>query len=153
MPGGGPVAPTRHRTQPRQRLGEQLLAAHVITAEQLRGALDVHAQSGVRVGQALASLGYVEEEALAAALAQQAGVPYVDLRTATPDTAAARLLPKELERERGILPLHTRGRAVVVACTDLPDEAEMRAVERALGRPLQTVMVTESAFDDALNQV
>src|SRR5215207_4345614 len=104
-PGAAPTAS--------KRLGEQLLAAAAITPEQLEDGLRLHSQAGVRLGQALTNLGFTSEATIATALTEQVGVPFVDLETVRLDPSLARLLPKEVERERGILPIAEDGDEVV----------------------------------------
>ncbi|MBI2756015.1 MAG: glycosyltransferase [Chloroflexi bacterium] len=141
----------QRRVYASKSVGERLLESGTITRQQLARALAVHDQSGIRVGKALVNLGFIAEDELASTLAQQADLPFVDLRAAEPDEAAARMLPKEMERARGVLPLYDDGERVVVACTDLPEAVGIDDVIAVLGRPVQPVIVTETAFDDALN--
>ncbi len=158
---GRPVRPfvaTRRAVELAQRrvyatksIGEFLAQRGTITQAQLRRALDVHDMAGVRLGQALVNLGFVAEEELCAALAEQAGLPFFDLHAVAPDPDLAALLPMELQRTRGVIPLYDDGEAIVVACDDLPEACGLDEIEPLLGRPLRPVIVTESALDEALN--
>ncbi|MBI3980282.1 MAG: glycosyltransferase [Chloroflexi bacterium] len=147
------VEATHRRVYVRRSLGERLLAAGAITQDQLDRALRLHTQTGVRVGKSLVSLRFISEEELGAILAEQAGVPFVDLRAAEPDLTVACLLPADTARGRGILPLYDDGLAVIVACTDLPEAVGLDEIARQIGRAVQPVIVAESAFDEALNRV
>ncbi|MBS0507008.1 MAG: Flp pilus assembly complex ATPase component TadA [Proteobacteria bacterium] len=63
--------------EPRQRLGELLLAVHKLSRSDLERALEVQRSMGGRLGALLISLGLVSELDVYAALARQAGLPLV----------------------------------------------------------------------------
>lgn len=141
----------QRRVYASKSIGERLLQTGVITQDQLQRALRVHDRAGVRIGKALVNLGFVAEDELAVALAEQAGLPFYDLAGVEPDREIAQLLPMDLERERGILPILDDGDAIVVACADLPEACGVEDAEARIGRRLQPVIVTESSFDAALD--
>ena len=135
-------------------IGERLLQAGLISRDDLDRALALHDTSGVRLGQALTSVGCVTAEELAFFLAEQSGLPYYDLAGMEPDLEVARLLPAPLDGEHRYLPLYRDGATVVVATPDplAPDEA--RQVSGQLGGlDVRQVVVTEPAFHAALDQV
>jgi len=140
---------TLHR--PKERLGEVLLETTTLTQEQLRPALDLHRREGVRIGQSLVSLDLVSEEQVAAALARQASLPYINLAQVALDGAAARRLPEEVARERRVLPLYDDGDVTVLACAEEPIPPLLSQVEGLLGRPVRPVMVADGALEQALD--
>ncbi|MDE3193250.1 MAG: glycosyltransferase [Chloroflexota bacterium] len=147
------VEVAQRRAYARPSVGERLIEVGVITREQLERALEVHDRTGVRVGAALVSLGSVTELELAAAIAEQADLPFVDLRSAEPDPDVARLISPENARELGVLPLWDDGDSIAVACAEQHDAASLAAIPGLAGRTLRPVVVTEAALDDALNAV
>ncbi len=140
---------TLHR--PKERLGEVLLETTALTQEQLRSALDLHRREGVRIGQSLVSLDLVGEEQVAAALAQQAGLPYTSLARVALDAAVARRLPEEVARERRVLPLYDDGEAAVLACAEAPIPPLLSQMEGLLGRPVRPIIVADGALEQALD--
>ncbi len=134
----------------KERIGEMLLKTSALTHEQLHHALDLHQREGVRVGQVLVNLDFVNEEQLADALAGQAALPYVDLRAVDVQDVVARRLPEELARERRVLPLYDDGDAVVVACVEAPDPPLIAEVRGHLARPVRPVIVTDVALEQTL---
>jgi len=137
--------------RPKERLGEVLLETTALTQEQLRPALDLHRREGVRIGQSLVSLDLVSEEQVAAALARQAGLPYINLAQVALDGAVARRLPEEVARERRVLPLYDDGEATVLACAEEPIPPLLSQVEGLLGRPARPVIVADAALEQALD--
>ena len=79
-------------------LGQLLVDGRVLTAEQLHHALEVKESTGKRLGEVVVDLGFTTERAIAAALAEQYELEYVDLDGLTVDRAAVALLPEKLAR-------------------------------------------------------
>jgi len=136
---------------PKERIGEVLCETAALSPDQFQHALDLHRREGVRIGQALVSLDAVSEEQLAAALARQAHLPYVDLPHIVPDEAVARRLSEGVARERRVLPLYDDGDATVLACAEVPIPPLLAEVEGHLGRPVRPVIVADAALEQALD--
>src|ERR1700712_4161062 len=62
-----------------QRLGDILLARGAVNAEKLAAALSDQKAFGGKLGRTLVELGYVDEDTLVGALAEQLGLEAVDL--------------------------------------------------------------------------
>jgi type IV pilus assembly protein PilB len=106
----------------RRRMGEILLAAGVIEAEQLAEALEMQREPqhrGRRLGQVLALLGHATEREIAVSLAQTLGLEHVDLARVVPDADVVRLLPQHIVERTGAIALdrHPDG-ALIVASSD-----------------------------------
>ena len=117
VPQGG--APARHR------LGEQLVAAGTITAEDLKQALAFQADHGGRLGGILVRMGSLSEDALYAALAEQWGVDrlsHAALDSAAVQEGLAEIgLPAAWMLGRRVLPWRTADGLWHVASDDLLD--------------------------------
>lgn len=101
-----------------RRLGDRLLAAGLITAEQLQQALEVQQRTRGFLGQILVDLGFVSAEAIGNMLAGDLGVTYVDLLRVQPDPEAVKLLPEDIVRSTQAIPLRVRGNVIEVAMAD-----------------------------------
>jgi type IV pilus assembly protein PilB len=99
-------------------IGNVLLARGVINSEQLAKAIDLQRQSGRPLGRLLVKTGMVSERELARAVAQQWGLPYVDLADRTIDPETARLLPAYLAQRHGVIAVDHRPGRLVVAMAD-----------------------------------
>ncbi len=104
-------------------IGQTLLAARLIGADQLRIALHEQQQRRQPLGRLLVELGFVSESALRDVLAASAGRPCAELAGMLADPAALALVPAELARRHRLLPLafDAAGRQLVVALADLND--------------------------------
>ena len=100
------------------RLGERLLAHHVISEAQLRHALEIQPQSARPLGRVLVDLGVLDEDRLTAVLGEHLDVPVVDLRRQAVDAEVARLVPEEFARRHVVLPIGRRNGDLGVAMAD-----------------------------------
>jgi type IV pilus assembly protein PilB len=101
-----------------QFLGEMMLAAGAITAEQLREAMTMHRTSSVKIGEALLKLGHVDEATLARFLAKQQGMPFVDLDKGKIADAVIARVSKEIALQQEVLPVMEKDRKLFVAVDD-----------------------------------
>ncbi|HVA30610.1 MAG TPA: GspE/PulE family protein [Gaiellaceae bacterium] len=86
-------------------LGSLLVRDGLISTEQLEYALAEKEQSGRRLGEILVSHDWVPAAELARLLAEQHGLEYLDLATASVDPAALSLLPEKYARRYEALPI------------------------------------------------
>jgi Type II secretion system (T2SS), protein E, N-terminal domain len=132
-----PVPPTaplgRASAPPRPRLGDLLLAKGMITDSQLEEALAESFAAGDLLGRVLLRHQWIFEDELARTLAEQLGIPYVNLRHAGLDNAVARLVPFEFGMRFAAVPVCFRGDRVRVAFADPSDEPAQQAMKARVG--------------------
>ncbi|HLH72657.1 MAG TPA: glycosyltransferase [Chloroflexota bacterium] len=142
------AAARRHLGQ--RYLGDFLIERGLITPDELERALDLARRTGVRLGCALRSLGFISDDQLTFYLAEQFQLPYFDLAGVQIDPSVAYLLPETWEREHGILPLSRSGDWLTVAITDPLDREGIAFVGRETGLQVEPVLATESELEAAL---
>jgi len=90
----------------RKKLGEILVGAGLVSAEQLETALGMQKGAGKRIGEMLIDNGFAKEEDVAKALAKQFGLKYVDVsKEEIAEKVDLSLLPNDLIKKHLILPL------------------------------------------------
>lgn len=124
------------------RLGTLLVNAGVLSERQLQHALEIHASSGRRLGRVLVGLGYATQAEILSALAQQMGVPHVELQDLTPDPAAVGLVPQDMARRYTLLPLEQVDGSLVVAMADPQNVLAIDDVRMVTGRRIRPVMAS-----------
>jgi type IV pilus assembly protein PilB len=102
----------------RQKLGECLVQAGLISADDLRIALAEHKRSGEHLGAVLARTKLATEEQIAKALASQLGFPYVNLFENPPDPSAAALIALDGARKHVCVALSLEKNLLTVAMAD-----------------------------------
>ncbi len=150
----GSAAPLRldhgyfeHEVRP--MLGSILVQKGWITHERLDAALEEVKVTGMRLGETLLARGWLFEPELAAALADQAGLRYVDLVRHPLDPTAARLLPLEVARRMFVVPVRFLESGRIEVAVGDPADVDVDLLERVLGRGVDLVVGERSAIQDA----
>lgn len=124
----------------RRPLGRILVAQGVITEEQLVTAL-VQRARGLKLGSALVHDGLITALQLAAAVAEQSGIPWEETDTLSLDRNVIEQLPGDLAVHYAVLPLREQGRTLVLASEAELDPVAAAALTRKLKRPVDYVIV------------
>lgn len=141
------LATTKREASLRQRLGERLLGANLVSAEELEQALRIQAQNGSRIGEVLIDLGLIGEEALLPFVAQQFDVPAARLREGLIDPACLPLLPVEFLRSRRVLPLFLVRGELTVAMAEPDDLLLIDEIEQLTGLLVRPAFAFEHSID------
>jgi type IV pilus assembly protein PilB len=130
-----PSAGARREKAPDAKpLGELLVSAGAITAEQLAEALLRQSDADVRLGDLLVQEGLLDERHLVAALAEQYGLPVVDLRRQAPTPEALALIPESLARGLMAVPIRrTSDDGLDIAVSDPARSGLTEELARASG--------------------
>jgi hypothetical protein len=130
----------------RPQLGALLLDKGLITHQQLDEALAARA-AGELLGETLVRLGFIFEDELARVLAEQSGVPFVNLDTIPVDPTAAAVLPRRVGESLPALPIRfTPEGSLVVAVADPTDEALLPELQSAIRCPIVLSVATGSSI-------
>ncbi len=134
------------------RLGEILVKDKLITAEQLKQALDYQKQHGGRLGSCLVKLGLVSDEDITAVLSRQYGVPSINLKFYEVDPAVIKLIPQETAIRYQIVPLSRVGSTLTIAMTDPTNVFAMDDIKFMTGFNVEPVVASESAIGEAIHK-
>jgi hypothetical protein len=96
----------KERKIPRPKLGSILMKNALVTRDQLDEAIRLQntTRKG-RIGEWLLQLGFVEEHQITAALAQQCGLPLINLKNSNPSSEAVRMVPGKVAKSAGLIPV------------------------------------------------
>jgi type IV pilus assembly protein PilB len=133
-----------------ERLGDLLVAAGVITKEQLHEALAVQRTRRRRLGRVLVEMGMATEEQIVSALAVQLGVERVHLSDHAPDPEVSRLIPHAVAKRHMILPLRRHAGRLRVAMSNPLDVVGIDYVRARAGCPVDTLIATETEVSRAI---
>ncbi|MDA8156347.1 MAG: type IV-A pilus assembly ATPase PilB, partial [Actinomycetota bacterium] len=132
------------------KIGQILLASHVITDEQLKQALAKQKRDGGRLGTALVHLGYISEENLVSFLSKQYGVPALNLAELRIDPAVVKLIPAEMARKYEILPVSRSGATLTIAMADPSNVFAVDDIKFMTGYNVEIAVANESNINSAL---
>ena len=129
--------------QQKNVLGEQFVAAGLITAEQLELAQREQQRGGGRLGQILVQLGFVPHDALAEFLGKQAGTKAVKLGRITIDQSILSLIPTDVARRCLAIPIARENGSLTVAIADPFDVMAVDMLQQISGLHIHVVTASE----------
>ena len=134
------------------KLGELLLKAKLITADQLQEALKQQKDSGIRLGEALVRAGFVSEEDITETLSAQFGVPSINLTHFEIDTNVLKLVPADVARKYNILPVNKTGATLTIAMADPTNVFAMDDIKFMTGYNVEPVVASELALQHSIDK-
>ncbi len=106
------------KRQARKRIGDLLLESKKITEDQLSKALEIQKKAGGKLGDILVREEFINEAEIIKVLQLQLGVPYIDLKSYILDTATCLLIPENIARRYGLIPVKNEDGVLTVAMSD-----------------------------------
>jgi len=134
------------------RLGEILVKDSLISADQLKQALDYQKKNGGRLGTCLVKLGLVSDDDITAVLSRQYGVPSINLKFYEVDPAVIKLVPQETAVRYQIVPLSRVGSTLTIAMTDPTNVFAMDDIKFMTGFNVEPVVASETAIGEAITK-
>ena len=142
---------------PRVRLGELLVRAGLISAEQLEEALVLQRQTGGRLGTLLVESGLVSETQVTQVLSQQLSVPWVSLHHIDFPRELLARVPVELVERFCLIPIYVRrvrglGDALYVAMDDPTNGQALQEVAERSGLHVRAMIAPPSDIREAIRE-
>ncbi len=134
----------------RKRLGDILVEAGVISAQQLQEALSKQKILGKRLGKVLVDTGITTEDSIATTLAAQMSIPYINLNeiTITPEVLTA--IPDGIVRSHNLLPVKLEGNRLQITMSDPLDVFIIDEITFQTGYELEIGISPESQIEAAI---
>lgn len=126
-----------------QRLGECLVKAHIITAEQLERALRFQKRRGGFLGQILLEMGIVSDKELCQAISEVLDVNCVSIDSILISEDLLTLIPESLAATCKILPLFAHGNTLYMAMENPDDTGAIQLVEFSTGMKVKPLVVPQ----------
>jgi type IV pilus assembly protein PilB len=134
------------------KLGDLLLKQKLITQDQLETALKLQREEGGKIGEALVRVGAVSEGDITETLSQQFGVPSIDLAHFEIDPAIIKVVPGEVARKYGVLPVNKTGATLTIAMGDPTNVFAMDDIKFMTGYNVEPVVASEIALRKAIDK-
>ena len=132
------------------KLGEILVRENLLSAQQLREALDYQRSHGGRLGFNLVKMGLVSDDMITAVLSRQYGVPSVNLELFDIEASVIRLIPQEVAQKYSVLPLSRVGASLTLAMVDPTNVFAMDDIKFMTGLNIEPVVVSEASVQEAI---
>ncbi len=130
----------------RKNIGTILIELGLLNPDQLPVIIDRLSTSRQRFGEIAIHEGFLTEEDLAMALAEQFSLEYVDLRTFKMDSELLNQLPPDAIYRFHFVPLEIAPHIIVVAVADPTDVVKLDELEMLLDRQVQIRIASHSAI-------
>jgi serine/threonine protein kinase len=134
------------RTRKGIPLGERLMAANIITRDQLDTALEHQSRKGYRLGYHLIKIGAIEENTLSHFLAEQTHVPALAPDSIILNPELIRKIQPKILLESEVLPLHQAGKTLTLAMTDPTDGNTIKQLSKLLNCAINPVIAPQSVI-------
>jgi len=130
----------------RKNIGMILLELGYLNPDHLPVIVEKLATTRQRFGEIAVHEGFVTEENVAIALAEQFNLEYVDLRNFKMDSELLNLLPPDAIYRFHFVPLDVQPHTIVIAVSDPTDVVKLDELELLLDRQVQIRIASDSAI-------
>lgn len=118
------------------RIGDRMVAAGLITEDQLNVALQEKKISGKMLGQILVDLGFITDDVLTSFLSEKSGYEVFDPRATIVDGDALALIDKATAAKFSVLPISVRDNVLHAAMADPYDVLALDAIRGLLPKEI-----------------
>lgn len=130
----------------KMRLGEQLVAAGLLTADALQDALKRAREEDQRLGEYLVSAGIVTEAQVLQAVARQLQVPVYNREAFPIDEKLRSVIPADFARRHRVVPLCMRSGVLCVGLLDAHDFQTLDKIEEIAHCQMEPVLCLKKDF-------
>ena len=133
-----------------KRLGELLLAAGVITEEQLERGIELQKGTKERLGTVLLRNGIITEDEVIEALTMQLGIQYIDLTKVSLSAELAQVLPKSIAKQYNVVPVRIAKDELYLAMADPMNFYAIEEARKVSRRRIVTMVARAAAIEHAI---
>jgi DNA-binding response OmpR family regulator len=134
----------------KQKLGEILMKRGALKPHDLERALIAQGSTLLPLGSTLLHLGLCDDATVTLALAEQYGVPGVDLRASTLQLEGPSVIPHEVATAHHVLPLAFKGQALQLAIANPGHTSLLDEISFACGRATLPFVAPRSVLDETI---
>ncbi|MBI4559459.1 MAG: HDOD domain-containing protein [Candidatus Hydrogenedentes bacterium] len=145
-------APPSGPPAPRERIGQLLIEHGLITADQLKEALNHQLEHGGKTFEILISLGFLDKNALHLFLSKQPGVVSIDLKNYEIRHDLLDLIPQDFALSHVVLPIDKLGKLLTVGMACPTDSATIQEVEKMTGLRVKAMLCRLDDIHAAVKQ-
>jgi len=135
-----------------ERIGELLVREKLLTKEQLEKARAESRTQGGRLGAQISKLGFVNEEDLTEFVANQYGVPAINLDEFDIDHEIIALVPEEVALKHRMIPVNRAGSTLILATADPSNIFAIDDIKFLTGYNVEVVVASDDALSRAIER-
>ncbi len=134
------------------KLGEILVRENLLSAQQLRDALEYQRSNGGRLGSNLVKLGYISDDVITAVLSRQYGVPSINLELFQIEEETINLISQDVALKYTVLPISKVGATLTMAMADPTNVFAMDDIKFMTGLNVEPVIASEASVQIAIGK-
>jgi GxxExxY protein len=136
----------------KQKLGELLRNLDLLNEEQVKQALLLQREQGIKFGDAVVTLGFLKKDDINWALSNQLNIPYIpDLKEkGIVDPASVALLPYDFAEKHCVIILGQMSDAVNIVIADPLNSTVIEYIEHSTGKHVNVSISDEQAIRDMI---
>lgn len=134
------------------RLGGKLVKAGLISANQLRHALEAQERKGGRLADILIHLGALDSFRFLEFLAKQPGTPSISLKHCRIQDDIISLVPVEFCQENELIPIDKMGKLLTVAMACPLDKMSIDKLQEMTGLRVKPMLVSRNEIKEAIQR-
>ncbi|MDP1527198.1 MAG: ATPase, T2SS/T4P/T4SS family [Rhodocyclaceae bacterium] len=136
-----------------EQLGTALIKHGFLTQLKLNEALEEQKRTGRMLGRVLVENNYITEEQMARVIADQQGLPFVDLRRFEVDADVVKVLTEVQARRFKALILEDRDDSYLVGFADPSNLRSQDELAALVGRPIYVAVITGDQFSKTADRI
>lgn len=129
-----------------------LLRRRILSPEQLSEAVSLSESTGVTLADALAKLNYASPLDSTSAMAEHAGLPFIDLSQMEIPKAVTELVPEAVARENLVIPLALEGGTLKLITADPNNDEMVQKLKFILDKDIQPILAVREQIQEAINR-
>ncbi len=134
------------------QLGQLLKKKKLITEEKIQMALAHQKVTSGLLGETFIKLGFVSASEIAKTLAEQAGIPFINLSEYTISEEAIRLIPKDIAEKNGFIPLYLTEDSIEIGVTNPSNIHAVDIVSKLIKKQPRMLMIDSESFNTTLER-
>ncbi|MBI4710673.1 MAG: type II/IV secretion system protein, partial [Nitrospirae bacterium] len=134
------------------QLGQLLKEKNLITEDRVRMALAHQKVTRDLLGDLLVKLGFVSANEIAEALAEQAGIPFINLSEYTIPSDVIKLVPKDIAEKTGFIPLSITDNTIEIGITTPANILAIDTASKLTGKQPKVFMIDAESFHETLEK-
>jgi type IV pilus assembly protein PilB len=122
----------------------------LVTANDIKNALEVQKEKGGKLSDILIGMGLVTRDDLVSALSQELSTPPIDLTRYKISPDVIKLIPKKIAKNYSVMPVSRMGNRLTVATADPLNVLAVDDIAAVTGHKISVVIAREKDIEDAI---
>jgi len=137
----------------KELIGQIVKRKGFVSDEQIKEAIDFQHKHGGPIGEILIKLGFISEDNLIGALAEQFGLPYMPPSSYDIDEKMALIIPKDMMLEHSFIPIDKQADILWVILANPTDKSGIEELKDISGCKIVTFLGKKDDIIAAVNEL